>query len=217
MKYLKILYRFFLVVLVIVCFSISCKDKYDYIDYVKLEKEELALRDSFYSKTINKGESIPFISLLGDTIFRSILSEVTYTDSVSNIDTLDMRKSIGFFMAKIFKSGRTDSIKVGQTIGFRYIFWYLDKDENDDLICYPLFTNTYSFEPDYYSAGNYTTTSATMCYGLDLGIRNMRFLDRSLMIIPSSIGAQSLLSGYSARDRYKTIIAEIEITYFPDN
>jgi len=211
MKYIKIFFRLFFIVLVIYSVT-NCKDKYEYIDYEKLEKQEKELLERFYKSKI-------YENIIADGTDSIYVNDSTYTVVIENVNGLKMVRS--------FRSPHTDTIRIGQTAGFRYTFWYVDEIQVDDdkegaekkkeIVLYPLFSNIYANEPDYYTVGNYTTTSATMSYGIDYGIRNMFFLDKSIMILPSSIGAQSLLGTYSAKDRYKILIAEIEITYLPDN
>jgi len=209
MKSLKIFFQLFIIVLVISVLVTNCKDKYEYIDYEKLEKQEKELLEKFYKSEIFKN----IIADGTDTIF---INDTTFNIVIDSLDKKDVN---GLIMVRSFRSSNNDSIKIGKTAGFRYTFWYVDEDKDKDtvIVLYPLFTNEYANEPDYYTVGNYTTTSATMSYGIDYGIQNMFLLDKSIMILPSTIGAQSLLGGYSAKDRYKIIIAEIEITYFPDN
>jgi len=208
MKSLKIFFQLFLIVLVISVSVGSCKDNYNYVDYTKLEADEIELLEKFYNSEIYKN----IISEGTDTIF---VNDTTFNIVIDSLDKKDVN---GLIMVRSFRSSNNDTIKIGQTAGFRYTFWYVgeDEDNNKEIILYALFTNQYANEPDYYTVGNFTTTNATMSYGIDYGIQNMFLLDRCIMILPSSIGAQSLLSGYSARDRYKIIVAEIEITYLPD-
>jgi hypothetical protein len=209
MKINKILYILTLITLAFTVLITGCKDNYDYINYEKLEANEKKLLERFYESR-----------LFNEAI---VLKAIELDDNEKVIDTLDLRESLKFFMARNYRDTLntyseykyTDTIKTGQTVGYRYTFSYVDTDENDSIVAYVLFSNIFNDEPDYYTVGNYTTTSAAMSYGIDLGIRNMFFGDKCTMVMPSAIGAQALLASYAAKDRYKIIIADIEITYLP--
>ena len=207
MKIIKIflLITFFLSVLIT-----GCKDNYEYIDYEKLAADELKLLESFY-----KSKMFDSIIVYAKDTFKTVSGQ----DSIIT-DTLDKRSTMNLFMARTFRKkndkGRplfTDSIKSGQVAGYRYTLYYINTVESNSIDAPLLFTNRSSNEPDYYIAGNYTNTSIAMSYGIDYAIRNMFFLDRCTVIMPSSIGAQSILGSYAAKDRYKIIIADIEVTY----
>ena len=201
MKNIKIFCVFLFTLFLLTLFITGCKDKYEYVDYEKLEADELKLLERFYESKFFED---------------SVLSKAVLI-AKDTLDTLDLRKTLKLFMLRTYRSNHKDTIKTGQVVGYRYRFYYLNTVDSASVDAPLLFTNRYSNEPDYYVAGNYTTTSAAMSYGIDYAIRNMFLFDRCTVIIPSSIGAQSILGSYSAKDRYKIIIAEIEVTYHPRN
>jgi len=198
MKRIKLIFRFLSIVLIVFMVANGCKDKYQYIDYDKLEADELKLLERFYESDLFKDSllNIKKFNVKEDSIF-------------------DLRESDKLFMVKTYTFPITDpdTIKIGQTVGFRYTFMALTKDENDSLIIYDWFNNKNFFEPEIYSVGNFSTTNATVCYGIDLAIRKMFLYDKCRLVIPSSIGAQTMLRNFSVYDQFTTIIADIEVTY----
>jgi len=214
MKNIKIIFRFLFAVVIIANLTICCKDKYEFVDYEKLEKEELKLLERFY-------ESDYFKTFLDST--KNIIGKETIVYKNQVVIAKDSLLK-GFCMIRTYRDAQLDSvmkvdsilkqkltIKIGQTVGFRYTFSYLDVDENDEFVEIILYSNLQADEPDIYSAGNYNSYG----YGIDLGIRNMILGDKCTMIIPSSFGARYLLSNYSTKDQFKIIIADIKITYCP--
>ena len=150
MKYLKITLRFLCVAFAIAVFVTGCRDNYEYIDFEKLQADELKLLDSFYEKSF----------LDTELIMEKIYSDTTIVETIALNDTIDRRGTTGFFMARTERSIHTDTIRVGQTVGFRYTFYYVAKNNDGEPALYRLFSNRSSNEPDVYTVGNFSSTSA---------------------------------------------------------
>ena len=199
--------KYIIIIFTITVLAVCCRDNYDFIDVEKLQEEELKLLERFYES-----------ELFQDSIIKKALP---LAGNAKGIDTLDLRETDRLFWARTYRSEiYEDSIKIGQTVGFRYTFYVLDTNADGEPALYLWFTNTTVHEPEVYTAGDFTSSSATICYGIDLGIRNMFLFDKCRMVIPSSIGAQTMFSNsssFSIYDLYKTIIADIEVTYLPRN
>ena len=202
-----------LITVVLSVLFVNCREKYELIDVEKLEAQELALLKRFYESSHFKDTiATQKLAIKDSTIIDGIVSY--------EYDTLNLINSLNFFRVRHFRSDRSiyvDSIQAGQTVGFRYSFFLLeDIGEKGEPIANLLYSNVMSLEPDIYTVGSFSYTS-NVCYGIDLGLRNMFLYDKCTMIIPSAIGAQAMLTYFSIYDQYKTIIAEIEVTYMPRN
>ncbi|MCL2073432.1 MAG: hypothetical protein FWH18_05915 [Marinilabiliaceae bacterium] len=203
MRHLKIFLKFILIIFVIIVFAMGCRDNYDLIDVEKLEAEELELLDRFYKSKLFED---------------SILSKALSIDGQGK-DTLDLRKSIKLFSAVTYRSGYEDTASVGRVVGFRYDFYALDTDDNGEPALYLWFSNRTAHEPDYYTVGNVSSSTLSTCYGIDLAIRNMCLFDSCRIVIPSALGAQTMMNSpsFTVYDMYKTIVAYIEVSYLPRN
>lgn len=171
-----IIYKIFkplLIVIITLLVAISCDDPYKTIDYKKLEAEEMALLQEFLDLNLE--------TMVGEAI-----------------DTIH-KKTNGMIYFEMHK-GTGDSILPGNIVGFRYKFFSIDRDKNDIPVLIEIGSNFTADDPFLYYAG---TPSAPAYSGIDEGIKYMRHLGKSKMIVPSNVG----------NNNFYTIVAEIEVTY----
>jgi hypothetical protein len=172
----------FLLVLTITAFVVvSCEDPYEPIDYSQLEKDELQLLKQYLDSNLNG---------LKDSALTYIKKDTLIQDDTTAWYYFEMEKGSG------------DSILTGDIVGFRLKYYELGRDDNDDPEFRLIANNTASESPQFFEAGN-TGSQGYPGLGLDMGIRYMRHLGKSKMIIPSKLGSRD----------YYTIMAEIEITH----
>jgi FKBP-type peptidyl-prolyl cis-trans isomerase len=173
MKIIRNIYRFALVIAVLAMSATGCDDPYKSIDYSKLEAEEAALLEEYLDQELEN-----MVNAAIDTIHKKD----------SRLIYFEMEKGTG------------DSILPGNIVGFRYTYYELARNDDGEPTLYPWYSNVSDEEPFYYQVGSPTGVAMT---GIDEGIKYMRHLGKSKMIIPSDIGSKN----------YFTVIADVEVTY----
>ena len=170
----KSILKYLLVVAIATVLAVSCEDPYKPIDYSQLEKDELELLEKYLDKNLVALKTGALNTIINDTLHY-----------------FEMEKGVG------------DSIQKGDIVGFRYNYYkiIMGDDDKPALNANPL-SNYSSESPHIYVVGDASNKNFPGV-GIDKGIRYMRHLGKSKMIIKSQ---------YDARNYY-TLFAEIEVTH----
>jgi hypothetical protein len=170
--------KFMAVIALLSTLVVSCEDPYETIDYSKFEKEELKLFKEYLALNL---DSLTSLAVAGKTLDLSADTNIVYFE---------------------METGTGDSIKIGDVVGYRYTQYYITRDDETDKPELAYYDDNLDWEnPEIYIAGD-TLSSAASILGIDKGIRMMRHLGRSKIIIPSK-----RMMGTN----YLTIVADIEV------
>jgi hypothetical protein len=175
-------FRIFIIGFIILAIAAGCK-KEDYVNVSELiEGEEKLLKEFFESDACKK------LMALGDTV-------------------MDRRDSTGIMIIRIAE-GIGDSIKEGQTVGYRYSVSFVLRDSlKRPIVGAEKATNYNNLQPNTFIAGsaNYNNPNS-IDTGIDETILTMKKYGKVILIMPSS------RMNYYNRDYYSRVI-ELEVTY----
>lgn len=164
----------------VLVFSSSCDDPYRTVDYSKFIAEEAELRNEYVDRVFK------------DSLFASL------------VDTIDKRSTEGWLSFQIEKGSAIDSVLPGKQVSFKYKYYYVMRDDDDNPVLVLKYHNHDIEEPLVsYTVGDPNTFGSEVYKGVDKAIHYMSLYGKSFVIMAHSL----------ADNQYYPVVAEIEITW----
>jgi hypothetical protein len=163
----------------VLVFSSSCDDPYRTVDYSKFIAEEAELRKEYIDRVFK------------DSLFASL------------VDTVDKRSTEGWLSFQIEKGSPIDSVLPGTPVSFKYKYYYVMRDADDNPVLVLKYTNRDDESLASYTVGALTSSDSEVYKGVDNAIHYMSLYGKSFVIMAHSL----------ADNQYYPVVAEIEITW----